>query len=303
MADIVRRVDQGEALATAMEAQHGYFPRLATEMTHVGEQTGQLDRVLLQLAEHYENLLGLRRVFLVGLWWPALQLLLALSVVGFLIWLMGVIPFTTLDGVPVDVLGLGLQGNVGVLIYVAVLTTLAALLAGSIFAISRGWLWTGALMPLLMKTPGLGPCLKYSALSRLSWALGMGIDAGMAATQALKLALGASQNVYFSALWPRVEQSMERRCPMSEALRETGRFPHDFLLTLETGELSGMITETLARQAQEYRDRAQAWMRTLTTVAGFACALGVGVLIIYLVVRLFIVAYLGPIYEAIELTK
>lgn len=299
MEAIGEQVDDGVSLADAMAAQQGYFPSLAVEMVHVGEQTGKLERVFLQLAEHYENLLALRRVFLLGLIWPALQLAMALSVVGLLIWIMGPIAPTNLDGEPVDLIGLGLKGTSGLIIYLNILLAIAVVVMLLVVAISRGW-FTSLLMPLLLRVPILGRCLKYSALSRLAWSLSMAIDAGMDATDSLRLALRGSQNRYYSDLWPRVQRTMGRRCPMSEALRETERFPEDFLIALETGEISGMISETLERQADEYRERAKALMRTLTAAMGIGCMMFAGGLIILLIIRLAMY-YLGTIYDALDM--
>ncbi|HTN75870.1 MAG TPA: type II secretion system F family protein [Pirellulaceae bacterium] len=301
MTDIVQRIDDGETVGDALAAQHGYFPQLVVEMVHVGEQTGRLEQVFAQLADHYENLISLRRVFLMGLAWPAIQLVMTLGVIGLLIWIMGVLPITTLNGDPVDLLGLGLKGTTGLIIYVNILLVLGLTTAGLIFAWNHGYLGIGGITPLLMRIPVVGNCLKYLAMSRLAWCLSMAIDAGMDAVGSIRLALNASQNSYYSSLIPRVEKTMLRRCPMHDALRETERFPEEFLVTLETGELSGMVSETLARYGEECRDRAQALLKTLTVMLGTACGLSVSGLIVYLIFRLASF-YLGTINDAINLT-
>ena len=71
------------------------------EMLEAGDQTGHVDAVLLRLAEHYEHLLTLRRIFLVGILWPAIQLVLAIFVIGLLIWVLGF--------VGTDILGWGMM--------------------------------------------------------------------------------------------------------------------------------------------------------------------------------------------------
>ena len=45
---------EGESLASAL--QHGgYIPSMATQLLSVGEQSGQLDTMLLRIADHYEK--------------------------------------------------------------------------------------------------------------------------------------------------------------------------------------------------------------------------------------------------------
>lgn len=283
MADISRRLDSGEAVGDAMEAQK-YFPALAVEMIHVGEKTGKLERVLNQLAEHYENMLSLRRVFLMGIAWPLIQLAVSILVVGLLIWILGIIADSN-GGQGVDMLGIGI-GARGLWNYLNILVFASLLVVVPLVLIQQGFLWTGPVMSFLLRVPMIGPCLQYLALSRIAWALSMALDAGMSVGTSLNLALRASQNIYYTSAWPTVEQALEQRGTMVEALEASRRFPEEFLTVLETGELSGMISETLDRHAHELRQRAQALLRTLTVIAGTLCSLLVMGIIALVVLRM-----------------
>jgi type IV pilus assembly protein PilC len=64
------QVADGHTVAEAMRATKGYFPPLVCEMVEAGEFSGRLGEVFHQLADHYDNLLRLRRSFLAGIWWP-----------------------------------------------------------------------------------------------------------------------------------------------------------------------------------------------------------------------------------------
>lgn len=283
MADISRRVDDGEALGEAIAAQK-YFPPLALELINVGEQTGRLERVLKQLAEHYENLLSLRRVFLSGMAWPALQLVISIVVIGALITVLGVIADSN-GGEGFDMLGIGI-GARGLWNFLNILVFLGLIIVTPLVLIQRGFLWTEPLMRILLRVPLIGPCLQCLAMSRVSWALSMAIDAGLSASHSVDLALRASQNAYYANAWPTVEKVMERRGTMADALRASDRFPEEFLMVLETGELSGMVSEALDRHAEDLRGRAQSLLKTLTVMAGMLCSLLVMGLIAMVVLRM-----------------
>ena len=109
MAQVADRVSRGATLAEAMRECGTYFPQLTCELTDVGELTGNLDSVLLRLSDHYQHLLRLRRTFLFGIFWPAIELVLAIFVMGLLILLLGVL------GTSAAVFGL--SGPRGVVIY------------------------------------------------------------------------------------------------------------------------------------------------------------------------------------------
>ncbi len=89
--DISDAVNQGESLSDALAPTGDYFPTIFREMAEVGEQTGHLDSVFAQLADHYEAQVKMRRTFYAAIAWPVIQLVLSLGVIGLAIWLMGVL--------------------------------------------------------------------------------------------------------------------------------------------------------------------------------------------------------------------
>ena len=205
LAAISRAVNQGESLAAALAATGDFFPLLFREMAEVGEQSGHLGEVFAQLAEHYENQVHLRRNFLAAIAWPMLQLAIALAVVGFLIWITGIIGQMT--GTTVDILGFGLVGNRGLAIYVA--------LGGR-----RGWRASGrypggkpgtdldsAHPRGVLRLPVLGPALQTLALARLAWSMHLTMNAGMELRRALRLSLRSTRNVRYTT---RSSRSMRR---------------------------------------------------------------------------------------------
>ena len=110
-------VNHGETMADALRETGDFFPALFREMVGLGEQTGKVDAVLAQLADHYQNQLTLRRNFWSAITWPLVQLGIAVAVVGLLIWVQGMIG--------VDILGFGLVGDRGLTIYAMFLAAVA----------------------------------------------------------------------------------------------------------------------------------------------------------------------------------
>src|SRR5581483_520048 len=87
--EISFKLKQGSSLSEAVNATGEYFPPIFREMVNVGEQTGHSAEVFKNLADHYENQVRLRRMFLSSITWPIIQLTAALSVIGLLIWFIG----------------------------------------------------------------------------------------------------------------------------------------------------------------------------------------------------------------------
>ncbi len=286
MREVSEAIDQGSSLAEALAATGEFFPTLTCELVDVGEQSGHLAEVFRQLAAHYDHLIEMRRNFRAAITWPIMQLVLALAIVGGLIWVMGIIGLGR-DGKPMlDMLGLGLYGTQGLTIY---LTFLACVAGGVWFlyqAIRRGVLWTQPLQVAVMRIPKLGKALETLAMSRLCWSLNVTFESGMDLRRALALALRSTHNWRYTSQIDPIWQSIRSGRELYEALAQTGVFPRPFIDAVEVGERSGRMSETLALLSKQYQDEARAALTTLTKIAGFAVWLLVAMLLIGMIMRM-----------------
>ena len=81
--DVERSLKVGESLARPMELS-GVFPPLVTRMVALGEETGQLDRMLMQVADSYEEEVDVQLAGLTQLLEPLLIVFVG-GVVGFIV--------------------------------------------------------------------------------------------------------------------------------------------------------------------------------------------------------------------------
>jgi type II secretory pathway component PulF len=289
--------NRGRAFSDAVERTGDFFPPLFREMVQVGEETGKLPEVLRHLAEHYELQLQLRRSFLSSITWPLMQLTAAILIVGFVIWILGIIGSVT--GQTIDILGFGLIGNRGVAIYFTLVGLVVLGAAVVIRAAAQGRLWVRPVQLAAVRLPVLGPALRTLALSRLAWALHLTLDAGMDLRRAVPLSLRSSRDPRLADTSERVVYDIGRGREITEAMADTGAFPRDFLDAVEVGERSGRLPEQLGLLSAQYQDQARGALSTLTTAAGFGVWMLVAALIILLIFRLFNF-YLGTINEALQ---
>ncbi len=295
---------RGETVADSMRACDGYFPPLVTEMVDVGEKTGHVDAVFFRLADHYEHQSQLTRGFLFGIAWPALQLAMGIFIVGFLILILGAIPgaVSISTGEPIDVLGIGLVGFSGAIAFWLICGVLIGGVVIGILAVVRGWLGP-APMALAMRIPMLGTALANLALARLTWSLAMALDAGIDARRSVELAVRATQNPLFMSREPVMLDAISLNRQFHEAFQEAGCFPAEFLQMVETAEISGTTSDALQALCKEYEERARSALRWLTWLTGIGIWMFIGLIMIFVIFRLFMVLYLGPINDALELTK
>ena len=292
VSDAVRR---GESMRDALEEAAGFFPPLFCQLAEIGEQTGHLGEAFRRLAEHYERQRELRRNFLAAIAWPMIQLVASLAVIGFLIWIMGMIG--QMGGMQIDPLGFGLVGNRGLLIYLLVLALIAGGIGAIIHAVRSGWVFTRPIQRALLEIPVLGGALQTLALARMAWSLHLALDAGMDVRPALRLGVSSTQNAHYLDHLPAMEASIARGNSIYETLLDTGCYPVEFLDAVQVGEQSGRLVESLSHLSGQYHQRADAALRTLTMAAGFMVWAIIAAVIIMFIFRLALF-YIGQIEAA-----
>jgi len=289
---------RGSHLTDALKVTGEYFPPLFRELVAVGEQTGNLAEVLVSLADHYEHQVQMRRAFLSSITWPMFQLFAALGIIGLLIWVMGFLPRGP-GGEQQDILGFGLVGESGLLIYVCFLAAVAAAGYWVYQAMRRGMLWTRGIQRLLLKIPVFGRFLEILSLSRLAWTMHLTFNTSLDLRAAIPLCLRSTHNVRYIEKEQQIVGDAVSGRALYEAFAGAGVFPGDFLDALDVGERSGRLPESMAHLAEQYRDQARAMMRMLTVAGGFAVAALVGMIIIG-VIFMMLKQTLFPYYDTVR---
>lgn len=285
MRQVLDALDRGALPSEALATAGDFFPPLFRQIVAAGDQSGHLPEALGKLADHYETQLALRRSFLVAMAWPMLELGLAVVVIGLLIYIQGWLSQSR--GTSVDVLGWGLVGGQGLIIYLLAIGAMVGLGVAAVQAVRRG-LRTGALFQCaIMHLPGVGRALQTLALSRVAWTLGLALDSGMPVRRAVALAINSTQNAWFVRHLRQMEAWVEAGQSLTETFAGTGAFPPDFLELLAMGEESGELVEALGRASRMYHAQAESALRVLVTGAGLVCWMVVALVLILMIFHLF----------------
>lgn len=295
-----REVNAGSSLTAAMQTTGDYFPKLVRELIFVGEQTGHLPEVLKQLVGHYEEQLALRRMFWTTVSWPLMQLAIALGVIGFLIWISAIIRRVT--GNPTDLLGVGLTGEWGLAIYLLFLTAIGIGVFLAYRASVTGQMWVAPIQRFVLRLPILGGALRALSIARFAWTLHITMGTALDVKHAISLSLASTHNVEFTDQAARMDAVINRGHPIHEAMTEARIFPIELIHTVQVGEESGRLEETLAIVARQELESARSALTVLTRGAGWVVWLLVAGLIIALIFRMAGV-YIGTINQALKAIK
>ncbi len=296
--EISDAVNGGAGMREALQPVADYFPPLFVELVHVGEQTGHLDGALRELGNHYDYQRKLAQGFMLAMIWPLIELGLSIIVIGFLIWIMGVIGKTS-GTEPIDILGFGLTGNSGLALYVTFWVAIGIACYLTFEAMRRGMGWVRPLQHLVLKVPVVGSAIESLALARLSWSLHLTLNSGMDTRRAVGLSLRTSGNAKFTDGARSIDGVLAEGQSLSSAFVQTGVYPYDFLDVLQVGEQSGTVVESMERLSRQYRTKAETAMKILGVFAFFA---SFGLIAAFIIFMIFRIAsfYIGTINDALQ---
>ena len=295
---VVNALSAGSTLPQALSSTGKYFPKLFQQMVEVGDVSGQMGRTYKRLAEHYDRTIAAKRSLISKLAWPAIQLGIALFVVGTLIFVMGLIPGNE-NGDKFDMLGLGLVGTHGLIKYCNFLVIGAIALLLFVEAFRRGAGWIKPLQRLVVMLPIVGQAFRTLAIARLTWAFQLVLGTSMDLRKALPLVLDATGNDYYARFGPEVAMRVEQGQDIHTAFAATGVFPKELIDYIAVGEESGSLAELMQRLSVEYQERASTSISVLAQVAGYLIWLLVAAMILMLIFQLFS-GYVGVINDAVK---
>ena len=285
-AEMAARMAKGTSFRDALEPHRGRFPPVFTELVDAGEQSGRLEEVFEELAAYFENSRQTRQEFLRLLAYPAMQAGAAVLVIALLIFILGF--FAGKDGRPAtDVLGLGLTGTTGAVLFLAVM---AAIGVGCVLLyrqVANNVAQRAKIEAFALMVPGWGPAVLAFALHRFAVALRITHEAGLPAERVVGFALRATANAAFTTREPAIVAKVKRGGEITPALAQSGApFPEEFVASLGLAEETGQITEVLERVAESSREDGIRKLKLATQLTGYAIYALVGLMIVIAIFRI-----------------
>lgn len=295
---IQKSIASGLSLADSLNEEGELYPALFRDLVNVGELTGTAPEVFASLAKYYDARVEQVREFRSQISWPVIQLLIALGIIGLLIFITGLLPKMS-EGKPLDIVGLGLHGSSGAVIWF--LMWLAGGACGFVVwkLIANSPVAQTALHPVLLRIPVIGRCMQSFAISRFSWCFALTQQAGMSIRPSLECSLKATANGAYIAAEPLIWSELKDGETLTDALSASHLFPLEYLQVVGTAEETGTVPEQLDRLSHLFDDEARRAMRRLTAFWSGAIWLAVVILIIFFIFRIFFLIA-APYQEALD---
>lgn len=293
MEDIAKHVESGGTLADAMRAQGNYFPDDFVQMVEVGERTGRLETVLGRMANYYADLANLRKEFVNAITWPIIQLILAVVVVGLMIYVPAIV--APQAGEDADMLGFGLLGAAGLRVYLFWVFVAVAVFVALYYAARNGVF--NFMSGLIYRMPILGNMVTIFPEARFVQTLSLALEAGIDSWHAVDLSFRSAASPIFSARAEEAKTAVRQGRSLVAVIEETGLFTHDTVEAIRLGEDTGRLPETLDKQFKILKIQVQATLTRLTYFASSFIWMIIASILIMIIFRVFS-NYLANIEDA-----
>lgn len=266
--DVVRSIENGNSLTDALRKHEGRLGEMFVAMIEIGEESGHLGEMLIDLSKYYDDLLRIRRDFMKSLTLPIVELVAALVIIGLIILGLGLI--RQLTGNDIDIIGFGLVGVSGLIKYVIFLT----FFFGGLFAF---YLWMKRSVQrsrpvhyLLNRLPKIGALFRSLALMRLTWGLHLTLRTGMDVRRALTLSFRGVGYAPIADNLPNLLDVLHRGGTLTDAFQAARNLDHELITSIDSGEQSGSVPELMQRMSDMYFEESLVNLKTVSVVGGFA---------------------------------
>ncbi|HBT76684.1 MAG TPA: hypothetical protein DEB39_07110 [Planctomycetaceae bacterium] len=299
-ARIAETIENGETLAEAVRREQRLLSPLFVAVVDVAEQSGRLGETLLELADDYDRIIHVRRAFIASLYMPIFELVAALGVVGLVILIMGFLPGMNPqagESTNFDLLGLGLKGSRGLLVYLTFLAFIAAVGVLFYYLVKAGTIGSRLFQYVLRRVPEVGSLLKTLAEARLARSFYLTHRTGMDVFQAIRLSFNAAGFAPVSDQQHVVLKIVAEGGTLGEGFAATRGLDMTLVHNIGVGDESGETPELMRRTSEILMQEATLKLKRLSVI-GFFLVFGlVAAIIIFFIFRL-LSFYLGAISGA-----
>jgi len=296
---IISDLRSGSPLSMALEKHPKAFNRMYCKMIAVGEQTGQLESVLRNLAGYAEQSTAAMRKIRQAMTYPIIVLVLAV-VVGFLAVTFVLPPimdmFKSLGGklplmTQILIAVVSFMGEYGVYVMLGLLVVI--LLVMLYIRTPNGALQKDRFM---LSMPILGRLNLINILSRVCRSITILFRSGLPLPEILKLTAESSGNRIIANALMDVEQDIVRGEGLASAMRRRPEFLPLMVEMTRVGEETGNLDGTLIIVAESFEIEATDKLQTVLGMIEPAMTIIIGLAVAFLALSIFV-----PIYSSLSL--
>lgn len=266
---VVDDIRSGTDFSAALGRFPKVFSRIYVSMVRAGEASGQLDEILIRLAEYLEATAKLKREIRSAMTYPAVSLVMVLGITAFL--MIVIIPkFKDIF----DNLGVELPGLTKMVMNTSLWmrSHVLFLFAGTVISCIAFVMWKRTKSGkqiwdrTILKMPVFGNLFRKVALSRFSRTFATMIKSGVPILGSLEIVAETSGNTVISKAVYNAMESVRQGDTLAGPLENEKVFPPMVVRMIGIGERSGALESLLTKISEFYDQQVEAEVKSLTSL-------------------------------------
>jgi type IV pilus assembly protein PilC len=292
---VVADVRSGQDLSSSLDRHPKAFTNVYVSMVKAGEASGQIDEILVRLADYMEATQRLRREIRSAMTYPLVSLTMIFGITTYL--MLGIVPKfqEVFQQLAIDLPALT-RGILGVSQFCE--NNWPLVLAGIVVAIGllmvykrteRGayqWDW------FMLHTPIFGKLFQKVALSRFSKTSATMIKSGVPILGTLEIVAETAGNRIVAEAVNKARESVRQGESLMGPLSESPVFPPMVTRMIGIGEKTGSLETLLEKISEFYDEQVSATVKQLTSLIEPIMIAVMGILVGTIVLAIFL-----PIFE------
>jgi type IV pilus assembly protein PilC len=292
---VIADVRGGQDLSTALEKFPKAFTDVYVSMVRAGEASGQIDEILIRLADYMEANQRLKREIKSAMTYPIVSLVMIFGITAYL--MIGIVPkfkevFASLD--------IELPGLTKIILATADFCqeNWPLMLAGMVAAAAGVVIWKRTekggrqLDWLVLHLPIFGPLFRKVALSRFSKTCSTMIKSGVPILGTLEIVADTAGNRIIAEAVEKARESVRQGESLMGPLSQSPVFPPMVTRMIGIGEKTGSLETLLEKISEFYDEQVSATVKQLTSLIEPVMIAVMGVLVGTIVLAVFL-----PIFE------
>ncbi len=291
LAQVRTDVNEGAPFWRALGAHPKVFGVTYFNMVRAGESSGNMDVVLLRLADFTESQVRLRNKIIGAMTYPVIMLCIATLIVSAM--MIFVVP--TITGMFTD-LGTEMPLITKALIFISSLFSsfwwLGILLAVGATVGFRRWLATDkgadSWDAFLLRVPVLGDLIRKIAISRFSRTLSTLLSSGVPLLTAMEIVENVVANRVLAKVIAEARAAIREGDSIAGPLKRSQQFPPMVVHMVAIGERSGELENMLRNVSESYENQVDTRVNALTSLLEPIMIVGMGVMVGFLVAAILL---------------
>ena len=297
--DMVLSIQSGMAFSEAAGKYPYIFPSLVVHLIRMGEETGQLDKMLSAAADHCKRMHAIISDTKQALLYPCVVFMVMGG--GLVFWFYYVVP---------KIVGLFLEMDVTLPALTVFLIALSNFVRDYLLAVIGGMVALFLLVQagrrgsrgfkrvtdaILLKLPVAGKVINSSSLAFITEYFAMLLNAGIDILQSMQIIIDSVGSEIYRDKLSVVRKGISLGEGISDSFKKAGLFPSFVVRMIGVGEMSGSLTEQLDHLSDAYRKKLSDLVAVLGKMLEPVVLVVAGVFF-----AIIIVALLLPIYDLVS---